>query len=146
MKTTVRIVAYLDGQTVGCGYKYIVTKDHGSWRAYRTAHGFKRFLDLFGLKINPTATELRDYRSIGHGRCIYMECYPKEVIDHCGFGFWDSSAVPMEAKHYIDVVNGSYVDCYILDTGDRVETFKPNPNAKNVYRPYDYWECARLYS
>ena len=144
MKTTVRIVAYLDGKTVGCGYKYIVTKDHGSWRAYRTAHGFKRFLDMFGLKINPDETELHDYRESGHGRNVYMECFPKDVVDEFG-GFWDVATVPAAAKPYIDLVNGSYVNCYILDTGDRVETFKPNPNAKAHYRPYDYWECARLY-
>ena len=144
MNTTVRIVAYLDGQTVGVGYKYVVTRNGSSWRAYRTAKGFKRFLDLFGLRINPARTELRDYRSIGHGRNIYMECYPKDIVDE--FYIWSMDEVPEAAKRYIDVVNGSYVDCFILDTGDRVETFKPNPNAKSIYVPYDYFAMMNLYS
>ena len=145
MNTTVRIVAYLDGKTVGCGYKYLVTKNGQSWRAYHTAKGFKRFLDLFGLRINPAETALRDYRSIGYGRSIYMECYPKEVIDEWG-GIWSLDEVPTAAKRYIDVVNGNYVDCFILDTGDRVETFKPNSNAKDIYIPYDYFAMNQLYS
>lgn len=145
MNTTVRIVAYLDGQTVGIGYKYVVTRSGSSWRAYRTAKGLKRFLDLFGLRIDATKTEIRDYRKIGHGRHVYMECYPKDIIDEWGC-IWSLDEVPTAAKRYIDVVNGSYVDCFILDTSDRVETFKPNPNAKDIYIPYDYFAMNQLYS
>lgn len=139
----VHITAYLDGATVGCGYKFIIKKDHYSWRAYRTNQGFKRFLDLFGLVIDPAQTELHDYRSIGRGRCVTMVCKEKNIVDDFG-GFFRIEDVPKEAKAYIDIVNGSYVQCYILDRGDTVTTYKPNPNSI-YYQPYDYNHCSKLY-
>lgn len=139
----VRITAYLDGATVGCGYKFIITKDPYSWRAYQTNHGFKRFLDLFGLVIDPAQTVLHDYRSIGRGRCITMVCKEKTIIDNFG-GFFRIEDVPKEAKEYIDIVNGSYVRCYILDEGHTVTTYKPNPNSV-YYQPIDYHYCRKLY-
>lgn len=140
----VRITAYLDGATVGCGYKFIVTKGPCGWRAYRTNHGFKRFLDLFGLVIDPKQTELHDYRSIGRGRCITMVCKEKIVNDRAGGGFFRIEDVPEKAKEYFDIVNGSYVRCYILDEGHTVTTYKPNPNSI-YYQPVDYWYHMRLY-
>ena len=139
----VRITAYLDGATVGCGYKFIITKGPCSWRAYQTNRGFKRFLDLFGLTIDPAQTELHDYRSIGRGRCITMVCKEKTVIDDFG-GFFRIEDVPEKAKEYFDIVNGSYVRCYILDEGHTVTTYKPNPNSV-YYQPLDYWYYRKLY-
>ncbi|MBQ5824629.1 MAG: hypothetical protein IIW48_07440 [Clostridia bacterium] len=139
----INITVYLDGQTKGMGYKYIITKGCTSWRAYRTAKGLKYFLDNFGLKINPAHTQLHDYREIGHGRVITMICDEKIIDDGFG-GFWDISEVPKEAKPYYDVVNAEYVQCYILDEGHKVTTYKPNPNAKEVYKPLDYTAMAKL--
>lgn len=140
----VRITAYLDGQTVGCGYKFIITKDPYSWRAFQTNQGFKRFLDLFGLTIDPAQTELHDYRSVGRGRCITMVCKEKIVNDGTSSYFWHIEDVPKEAKEYFDIVNGSYVRCYILDEGHTVTTYKPNPNSV-YYQPVDYWYYNKLY-
>ena len=139
----VRITAYLDGATVGCGYKFIVTKDPCSWRAYQTNRGLKRFLTLFGLSIDPAQTELHDYRDIGRGRCITMVCKDKIVNDDFG-GFFRIEDVPKEAKEYFDIVNGNYVRCYILDEGHTVTTYKPNPNSV-YYQPLDYWYHKKLY-
>lgn len=139
----IRITAYLDGQTKGNGYKFIVTHDCTSYRAYRTAKGLKYFLETFGLKIDPKRTELHDYRKEGNGRVITMVCKEKIVVD--GFhGFWDISEVPKEAEPYYDLANGNYVKCYILDEGHKVTTYKPNPNAKEVYKPLDYRAFAAL--
>lgn len=133
----IHITAYLDNQTVGIGYKFVVTRGATSWRAYKTARGLKYFLDNFGLKIDAKHTQLHDHRRTGGGRVITMVCKEKTVIDDFG-GFYDISEVPKEAKPFYDIVNGSYVLCYILDTGDKVINYKPNPNAKNVYKPLDY--------
>lgn len=133
----VHITAYLDGSSSDMGYRFIVTDGPTGWRAYRTVAGLKYFLSNFGLKIDKNATQLHDLRKLGKGRYITMFCEPKKVIDDfCGF--WEISEVPKEAKAYVDLVNGSYVQCYILDKGDEVITYKPNPNAKNVYVPFDY--------
>lgn len=133
----IHITAYLDNQTVGMGYKFVVTRGCTSWRAYKTAKGLKYFLDNFGLKIDTKLTQLHDLGGVGKGRIITMVCKEKTVIDDFG-GFFDISEVPKEAKPFYDIVNGSYVQCYILDTGDKVINFKPNPNAKDVYKPLDY--------
>ena len=55
-----------------------------------------------------------------------------------------TAEVPKEAKPYYDLCNGSYVQCYILDKGNEVITYKPNPNAKEVYKPLDYTSFRRL--
>lgn len=139
----INITAYLDGQTKGCGYRFIVTQGYTSWRAYQTVAGLKYFLKNFGLEIDKNLTEIHDYRHLGKGRCVTMTCKEKKVDDDF-HGFYDVSEVPKEAKPYIDVCNGSYVQCYILDKGHEVITYKPNPNAKNVYIPFDYIACRRL--
>ena len=139
----VHITAYLDGQTVGIGYRFVVTKGCTSWRAYQTVAGLKYFLKNFGLAIDTSLTLYHDYRSTGNGRWITMTCKEKNVIDDFG-GFWNMTEVPKEAKPYYDLCNGSYVQCYILDKGNEVITYKPNPNAKEVYKPLDYSVFRRM--
>lgn len=132
----VYIVAYLDGKTVGVGYRYIVTKsgDHGcGWRAYRTTSGLRRFLKAFGLKIDPTRTKYYDFTERGHGRSVHMETYEKEVVDTFDGGFWSYDEIPPEAIPFVDMCNGQYVKCFIHDEGHKVTCYKPNPNAKYVY-------------
>ena len=138
----VRITAYLDGQTSGCGYKYVLTNGPTSWRAFRTARGLKRFLDAFGLKIDASQTELKDYRQYGKGRLVTMACFDK-IVDDGFHGFYHLSEVPENAKPFIDLCNGSYVQCFVVDEGDKVTEYHPNPNSKEVYRPYDYREMAQ---
>lgn len=139
----VHITAYLDGQTKGIGYKYIVTHGATSWRAYRTVAGLKYFLKNFGLEIDTALTQYHDCTKNGNGRFVTMTCKEKRVGDDF-IGFWDISEVPKEAKPYYDLVNGSYVQCYILDNGNVVTTYKPNPNAKEVYKPLDYVAYSHL--
>ena len=140
---SVHITAYLDGKTVGIGYRFIVTQDYTSWRAYQTVAGLKYFLKNFGLEIDASSTQLLDYSHLGEGRRVTMTCKEKKIIDGFG-GFWDISEVPQEAQPYYDLCNGSYVQCYILDKGNEVITYKPNPNAKEVYKPLDYIIFRRL--
>ena len=140
---SVHITAYLDGQRVGIGYRFVVTQDCTSWRAYQTVAGLKYFLKNFGLEIDARLTQYHDYTSTGNGRLVTMTCKEKRVIDDFG-GFWDISEVPEDATPYYDLCNGSYVQCYILDKGNEVITYKPNPNAKDVYTPLDYSAFRRL--
>ena len=140
---TVRITAYLDGQTVGIGYSYIVTRGGSSWRAFRTGKGLKRFLDAFGLIIDTTKTERHDLRQSGKGRCVTMQCFPRRIDDSRYFYCWDE--VPPMVQPYIDIVNGNYVECYIGYDGCELVEFKPNPNS-DLYKPLDYWACMAKYS
>lgn len=138
----IHIAAYLDGQTVGIGYKYIVTYGGSSWCAFREAKGLKRFLQLRRLEIDPAYTEMHDYRTLGKGRCITMQCKPRKVRAEY---FWSLAELPAGVERYIGVCNGSYVDCYLLNEEDTVTEYRPNPNAKEVYIPYDYRACMALY-
>jgi hypothetical protein len=140
---SVHITAYLDGKTVGMGYRFIVTQGCTSWRAYQTVAGLKYFLKNFGLEIDVNHTLYHDCRGTGNGRWITMTCKEKRVVDDF-VGFWDIKEVPKEAKPYYDLCNGSYVQCYILDKGNEVITYKPNPNAKEVYQPLDYVAFRRV--
>lgn len=137
----IHITAHLDGSKSQGGYTYIITKSATSWKAFKTAKGFKYFLDSIGLKIDAQHTELRDYRQYGQGRCITMICKEKNINEHY---FYHAADVPKEAKAYIGIVNAEYVQCYALDTGDSVEIYRPNPNAKEVYKPLDYFAMNRL--
>ena len=132
----IRILMYLDGKTVGCGCRFVVTRDGSAWTAFRTVRGFKYFLDEYGLKIDRNHTRMYDLRGQGEGRCIVTACYPKDIAE---LYFWDMKEVPEGAKPHIQTVNGSYVHCYLLHRGGCTVVYKPNPNAKDVYVPFDYW-------
>ena len=68
----ISITIYLDGKTSECGYKYVVQRDCMAWTAYRTDSGFRRFLALYGLKINPQFTQLHDMQAVGKGRAMKL--------------------------------------------------------------------------
>ena len=134
------ITIYLDGKTSECGYKYVVKRDCMALTAYRTDNGFRRFLAIYGLKINPKYTQLHDMRAAGKGRVITAMCYEKRVTD--GPYFWSLDEIPENARRFVSLCNGEYVDCYITDDGQTATIYRPNPNAKNVYIPYNYREMA----
>ena len=136
----INIIIYLDGKTSECGYKYVIQQDWMALTAYRTDNGFRRFLAVYGLKINPKYTQLHDMRAAGKGRVITAMCYEKRVTD--GPYFWNLDDVPESARRFVSLCNGEYVDCYITDDGQTVTVYRPNPNAKNVYIPYNYREMA----
>ena len=79
-------------------------------------------------------------RAAGKGRVITTACYDKRVTD--GPYFWRLDDVPENARRFVSLCNGEYVDCYITDDGQTATVYRPNPNAKNVYIPYNYREMA----
>ena len=138
---SVLIRAYLDGGKSECGYRFVVTRDFTSWTAFRTVKGLKYFLEGYGLKIDTSKTELHDCRVIGKGRYITMACHPKKIDSKY---FWSLDEVPVGTKPFFSIVNGNYVQCYILDKGQKVIVYKPNPNAPMVYVPYDHQAMRNL--
>lgn len=136
----ISVIIQFDGKTVGCGYKYVITRGAMAWTAYKTDAGFKNFMNVYGLKINPKMTEYRDYRHLGRDRKIVTAMYDKKVNDHY---FWNMEQVPETAVKTIALCNGEYVDCYADDHGDSIDFYRPNPNAKEIYVPYDYFEIMK---
>ena len=137
----ISITAYLDGGKSPGGYRFIVQKDHSAWKGFKTVAGLKYFMNGYGLRIDPSQTEINDLRSKGNGRNVACMCFPKRVDS---VSFWDKKEVPADAKKHIAIVNAEFVDCYIVDNGQEAIVYKPNPNAKKVYKPYDYRAMAAL--
>lgn len=140
----INVTIYMDGETTGIGYKFVVTRGCTAWTAYRTAKGFNRFMRAYGLKIDPATVQTHIMHHKGNARCMTAACFEKTVKD--GEYFYSLDEVPEAAKQHIDLCNGEYVNCYILDEGDTVTMYRPNPNAQAVYIPYNYRECAAKFS
>jgi hypothetical protein len=141
---TITITAYLDGKTVGCDYRFTIQQGALSWTAFRTVNGFRRFLRLTGLEVDASRTEYRNNTATGGSKIVLMWCKPRQIEDDRYF--WKLADVPADAEHFIGLCNGSYVDCYALREPEKTIIYRPNPNAKNVYRPYDYREAAELFA
>ena len=50
-------------------------------------------------------------------------------------GFWKREDVPADAKPIKALSNGSIVTCYFTNDGETIRIYRPNPNAKDVYKP-----------
>ena len=50
-------------------------------------------------------------------------------------GFWSLDEIPEGAKPIKALSNGSIVDCFFTNDGNEVVFYRPNPNAKDVYKP-----------
>lgn len=64
--------------------------------------------------------------------------YQEYNISHCiddKFYFWKLSDLPTDAKPIKALSNGSIVTCYFTNDGTKITIYRPNPNAKEVYKP-----------
>jgi hypothetical protein len=121
---------------VGCGYHYCITAGAYSETAYRTEKGYLNYLERTKLE-----SELIDtYISKEKGKTEIYRLHGKYQEK----SFWNMEEIPEGANKFVGLSNGSYVDCYYADVDGIRTIFKPNPNAKEVYKPYNYqsyvWE------
>lgn len=63
----------------------------------------------------------------------------KFVDDITGL-FWKLSDLPKGVKPFKALSNGSIVTCYFLNDGETITIYRPNPNAKEVYKPLEIQE------
>lgn len=115
---------------VGCGYHYLITCDALSETAFRTVYGYKRYLERTGLIpkhvdsfLHPKNGKTEVYRL--HGR------YREQL-------FSKMDEIPMGADKFVGLCNWSYVDCYYADVDGVRTIFRPNSNAEEVYKPYEW--------
>ena len=113
------------------GYKYLIkTSPAMSYTAFKTDAGFKEWLERSNLRIIFKQT-MAEYTE---DEVKKVELYKaKGVIET--ISFWHMEEIPAHAKAYKGLCNGSIVDCYYVHTGAGAKVFKPNPNAKEVYKP-----------
>lgn len=54
--------------------------------------------------------------------------------------FFKLSELPEGVKPFKALSNGSIVTCYFLNDGETIHIYRPNPNAKEVYKPLEISE------
>lgn len=113
------------------GYKYLI-KDYGfrPYTAYETDKGFNDWLERSNLKLEHIETNSIE----ADGEMTTVDIYKAHgtITDRL---FWDMKEVPENAKKFKGLSNGSLVDCYYIHTENGAEIYRPNPNAKEVYKP-----------
>lgn len=106
-------------------------------RAFETKSGYEYFLKNYKLKrVGPII------KNVSGGDIVL--CYNlKGRFRVCLF--WHKNDLPVNCKSFIGLCNGNYVTCYYKDIDGYRVIFKPNSNAKEVYKPLDYFKCAKRY-
>ena len=107
---------------------------HDGWQWYFAEFNnweqLQSFLDFAGLEIK-LEEEKADSK---YG--IWRKYSVNKMLDdpHDG-GFWKIADLPEGAKRIKGHSNGHIVDCYIFNDGETLHVYRPNPNAKEVYKP-----------
>lgn len=83
----------------------------------------KKFFDIFGAKLSPLYDD------------EFCEVLESELVFKDEGYFWKKEDLPSGAKKIKALSNGSIVDCYYKKEKSAVCFYRPNPNAKNVYKP-----------
>ncbi|WP_145142216.1 hypothetical protein [Paenibacillus sp. Y412MC10] len=125
---TISIVERPDAKHDG-GYKYLIQPWGGGigYVAFKTERGYKQWLERSNLKIE----HLEDKHDINRG-LIQIFSAIGTIEERL---FWSVSEIPADAVKYKGLSNGSIVDCYYLKTESGSIVFRPNSNAKEVYKP-----------
>jgi len=95
-----------------------------------TAEQLERFSKMLGFTYK--LEEVSKSEQHGEYRRFSMS---HTIEDRCGGGFWKLSDIPENAKPFKALSNGSIVDCFFLNNGETIHIYRPNPNAKEVYKP-----------
>lgn len=83
--------------------------------------------------------EKPDGRLPGKGVIRFYEL-DKTIVNETSGGFWSLDDVPEGYKPITALSNGSLVTCYFYNDGEVIHFMRPNPNAKDVYKPLDIVE------
>ena len=111
-------------------YKHILTKDVYNYTAFRTDKGLNDFVKRTGadfIKHNEVMTA-------DHGK---VQCFVAENIEIQEKSFGKMEDIPENAVKYTDLSNGSLVDCYYTNENNIYTVYRPNCNAKEVYKPME---------
>lgn len=105
---------------------------------YRAEFNSQEQLDFFAKTLGFTY-ELVEERTWHNTNYIYREYkMNKNIVEPFGYGgFWKLEDLSNDVKPIKASSNGSIVTCYYRTLEDKIEFFRPNPNAKEVYKPLD---------
>ena len=109
-------------------YKHILTKGAYAYTAFRTDKGLSDFIKRTGTDF----TKQNEVMTADHGK---VQSFTAENIEIQEKLFRTMEEIPENAVKYTDLSNGSLVDCYYTNENNIYTQYRPNPNAKEVYKP-----------
>lgn len=89
----------------------------------------KKFFKMFDVKKQEKTANKKNFKSWNIDKIFINDA-----------SFWKLEQVPETAKPIKALCNGFIVDCYYTINNNIVVFYRPNPNAKNVYKPLDIKE------
>lgn len=105
-------------------------------------------LDFFAQTLGFTYTET-DRKETEHcGTLISYRLSHQIITGINDCLFWNLNQLPEGAKPIKALSNGSIVTCYFTNDGKTIRIYRPNPNAKDVYKPLnldDHLAHRRIY-
>ena len=111
-------------------YKHILTKGVYAYIAFRTDKGLNDFIKRTGIDF----VKQNEVMTADHGK---VQSFVAENIEIQEKLFWEMEEIPENAVKYTDLSNGSLVDCYYTNENNIYTEYRPNCNAKEVYKPME---------
>ena len=113
------------------GYKYLIQGDCLiGYEAFRTDKGFNDWLQRSNLTLEHIETNSLEQDRETMTAKIYKA--KGSITDSL---IWSMEEIPENATQFTGLSNGSLVDCYYTHTENGSEVYRPNPNAKEIYKP-----------
>jgi len=96
-------------------------------------------LDFFAKTLGFTY-ELTEEEKWMNTKKVYQKYRMSHDIKTADKRFWTFEDLPDGVKPIKALSNGHIVTCYYINTGDCIVIYRPNPNAKEVYKPLSLTE------
>jgi hypothetical protein len=118
--------------TLTQGLRSHIIIHHGMW--FGAEFDTIEQLDFFAQTLGFTYTlEREDTENTLYG--TYREYSLSHYIVFNAPHFWKLEDLPQGAKPIKALSNGSIVTCYFTNDGNTITIYRPNPNAKEIYKP-----------
>jgi hypothetical protein len=108
------------------GYKYLIRNSWSAYTAYKTDKGFQDWLERANVKL-----ELKEVNELD-GKVAKVYKAHGTITEYL---FWKMEEIPTNAITFKGLSNGSLVDCFYIHNENGSTIYRPNPNAKEVYKP-----------
>lgn len=105
--------------------------------SFKNIKQFERFIKQFGLKLKYITTYNK-----GKDKEVKVYELNYTLMTHFTGGFWNLTEIPKNAIKIKALSNGRIVDCYYKKDkkAKQIVLYRPNPNAKDIYKPLDIEE------
>ena len=111
-------------------YRHILTKGAYAYTAFRTDKGLNDFMKRTGVDF----IKHNEVMTADHGKVQWFAAENIEIQEKL---FRTMGEIPENAVKYTDLSNGSLVDCYYTNENNIYTVYRPNCNAKEVYKPME---------